>query len=368
MGSVIPEEQVIHLVFGTDEGMVREKASAVFAALTEGTNEFSHEILEAASGDSDEAAQTIRQVMEALRTLPFFPGRKVVWMKNCNFLGDSITGRSSTTESALDALRQLLEAGLGPDVMLIISASEFDKRRSFNKFLLQHSRAEELNKPDITKAGWEGSLMPLVNKEASARGMVFDSYALELFIHRVSESSRQIISEIEKLDLFLGPERRTVTAADIGQMVPLTRTGVIFEISRALESKKSDAAISLIDFQLERGENAITIMRAAFIPTLRNLLAAKLLCDAFNLKPTNFKDFTSRISALPSYASALIPLKKDGSPNAYPLFLAAQHAAKFKTERLKQTLKECMKADKALVSSSLDPRLILHRLAICSAS
>ena len=42
---------------------------------------------------------------------------------------------------------------------------------------------------------------------------------------------------------------------------------------------------------------------------------------------------------------------------------------KFKTERLKQTLKECMKAsEKALVSSSLDPRLILHRLAICSAS
>ncbi len=50
---------------------------------------------------------------------------------------------------------------------------------------------------------------------------------------------------------------------------PLTRTGVIFENFRALENKKSDAAISLIDFQLERGENAITIMRAAFIPTLR---------------------------------------------------------------------------------------------------
>jgi DNA polymerase III, delta subunit len=155
---------------------------------------------------------------------------------------------------------------------------------------------------------------------------------------------------------------------DVERMVPLTRTGVIFEISRALENKKSDAAISLIDFQLERGENAITIMRAAFIPTLRNLLAARLLCDAFNLKPTNFKEFTARISSLPSYAAALIPLKKDGTPNAYPLFLAAQNASKFKTERLKQTLKECMKADKALVSSSLDPRLILHRLAICSAS
>lgn len=197
MGSSTLQQQAIHLVFGTDEGMVREKASGIFAALTEGTNEFSHEILEAACGDSDEAAQLVRQVMEALRTLPFFPGRKVVWMKNCNFLGDSVTGRSSTTEAALDSFRQLLESGLGPDVLLLISASEFDKRRSFNKFLLQYAASEELNKPDITKAGWEGSLMPLINKETAARGMNFDSAALELFIHRVSESSRQIISEIE---------------------------------------------------------------------------------------------------------------------------------------------------------------------------
>ena len=38
----------------------------------DGRNEwFSHEILEAGCGDSDEAAQIVRQVMEALRTLPF---------------------------------------------------------------------------------------------------------------------------------------------------------------------------------------------------------------------------------------------------------------------------------------------------------
>lgn len=362
------QQQFISLIFGTDEGMVREKASRLFVSLTEGTNEFSHEILEATCSDSNDAEQTIRQVIEALRTLPFFPGRKVVWMKNCNFLGDSPTSKSSATEAGLDALRKLLEGGLGPDVILLISASEFDKRRSFNKFLLQSASAEELNKPDITKTGWEGSLMPLVNKEASARGLSFNPAAMELFIHRVSESSRQIISEIEKLDLYLGESRRTVMPEDVACMVPLTRTGVIFEISRALENKKSDTAISLIDFQLERGENAVTIMRAAFIPTLRNLLTAKLLCETFHLKPTNYKEFTAKISDLPAYASALIPVKKDGTPNAYPLFLAAQNASKFKTARLKQTLKECMKADKALVSSSLDPRMILHRLAICSAS
>ena len=121
---------------------------------------------------------------------------------------------------------------------------------------------------------------------------------------------------------------------DVERMVPLTRTGVIFEISRALENKKSDAAISLIDFQLERGENAITIMRAAFIPTLRNLLAARLLCDAFNLKPTNFKEFTARISSLPSYAAALIPLKKAAFSGGAECFQIQDGTAEANFERM----------------------------------
>ena len=38
MGSSTLQQQAIHLVFGTDEGMVREKASGIFAALTAQTN------------------------------------------------------------------------------------------------------------------------------------------------------------------------------------------------------------------------------------------------------------------------------------------------------------------------------------------
>ena len=87
MGSSTLQQQAIHLVFGMDEGMVREKASGIFAALTEGTNEFSHEILEAACGDSDEAAQLVRQVMEALRTLPFFSGAQSSLDEELQFSG-----------------------------------------------------------------------------------------------------------------------------------------------------------------------------------------------------------------------------------------------------------------------------------------
>ncbi len=361
MGKV--QQQSVFLIFGTDEGMVSEKATRLFSDLTEGTNEFSHEILDANVPNADTAEQVMRQLIEALRTLPFFPGRKVVWLKNCNFLGAA--GRAAAGEAAL---RQLLESGLGEDVMLVISASSFDKRSSFNKFLIQCAATEEYNLPDINKAGWETSLIPLVKKESAQRSLSFQPAALDMFIHRVSESSRQIIAEIEKLDLYLGAERRVVTCQDVKLLVPLTRTGGSYELSQALMHKKVDAAISFIDFKLERDESAVSIMRRDVIPAVTNLLLAKILMSEFNLKALGYKEFSAKLADLPSHAAALIPVTKEGKISAYPLFLAAQQTPKFTTERLKHILKECMKADKALVSSSLDSRLILHQLAICIAS
>ena len=356
------------LFFGTDEGLISDAASSQFSTLTEGTNEFSHEIIEATVSDSDGAASCIRQCIQALCTLPFFPGPKVVWMKNCNFLGDSITAKSATTDEAIQELHRILEGDLGPDISFIISATEFDQRRSFNKFLLKEFKNQSFNKPDISKDGWEDQLATIIENCLKEFQLSITRDAMELLVHRVSESSRQIKSEIQKIDLFLGEDSRQITIEHIQTMVPLTRTGIIFEISRALESKQSNHAIELIDFQLEKGENAVTIMRAAFIPTIRNLVSAKLLCDQYGLRPTNYKEFTSRVNSLPQEIFPMLPLKKDGTPNTWALFSAAQRAGNFKTAHLKKLLSQCAKADKALVSTSFDPRFILHRLAIFAAS
>ncbi|MDO4411027.1 MAG: DNA polymerase III subunit delta [Akkermansia sp.] len=357
------QSSTVHLIFGSDDGLVSEKSSLLFGKLTEGTDEFSHEIIEGNVADSEIAEQTIHQTIEALCTLPFFGGLKVVWLKNCTFLDDSIIAKSASVIKALESLQTLLEKGLGEQVKLLISATGYDKRRSFNKFLISLAQCQEYNTPDITKDGWEESLKPIIRQLCDERGLSFEASALELFIHRVSESTRQIASDIEKLDIYLGQERRQITIEDVEIMVPLTRSGVIFEISRALESKNIATAIKLIDFQLERGENAIAIMRATFIPTIRNLLTARMLIEEFGLKV-----LPKQISNLPPSALGLIPLKKDGTPNIYPLFNAMKHAGKYNTKQLKKSLRECLRADRALVSSSLNPRLILHQLAIYLAS
>ncbi|MEG1938529.1 MAG: DNA polymerase III subunit delta [Akkermansia sp.] len=362
-------DAVQHLmtIFGNDDGLVNDHASRHFALLTEGTNDFSHEIIDGACSDSDDAAAICHQVVEALQTMPFFPGRKVVWLKGAVFFGDSVMGKSESTERGLRQLQKIIEHGLPDDLCLLISATEFDKRKSFNKLLIKSGASQEYNKPDISQDGWEAEVAALARQAASERGLELERSAMELLIHRISESSRQIISEIEKLDLYLG-DRRLVTEQDVDQMVSQTRSGIIFEISRAIENCKTAEAINLIDAQLEDGEQPVSIIRAAIIPTLRNLVSAKILCDHLHLKTLNYREFTRQLEEIPAYAKSIIPLKKDGTLSPYPLFLAAQKVKRFSLPQLKSALKTCFEADKSLVSTSFDARLVLHRLVISIAS
>lgn len=358
----------ITVIYGSDEGLVNDHARKSYDELTSGTNEFSHEIIEGNISDADSAAMVCNQVIQAIRTMPMFPGRKVVWLKNCNFLGDSVTGKAAATLEAVERLADAIKHGLPDDVSLVVSATEFDKRRAFNKLLLSGGISQEYKKPDISQEGWEGEVSAIARKFAGDFGLSFEQAALDLFVRCVSESSRQIASEISKLDIYLGEERRTVTEQDILDMVPITRAGIIFEISRAIENAKAHEAIRLIDAQLENGEQPVTLIRAAIIPTLRNMVAAKILSSQCSLNAFSYKEFNRQISVLPPHAIALVPKKKDGSPNTYPLFLASQKVKRFNINKLNDSLRECFKADKLLVSSSADARLILHRLAILIAS
>ena len=113
-----------------------------------------------------------------------------------------------------------------------------------------------------------------------------------MIVQLVGEDSRQIKSELEKLDLFLGSGRRRVEEQDIEKMVPLTRAGVVFEIGRALQKRNGARALELIDQQLEKGESAIAVMRASLIPTIRNLFMARIVTDHF--KPPERLQFFQR--------------------------------------------------------------------------
>src|SRR6266567_2090146 len=322
----------IYAVVGSDDVEVKQTVADRANKLKPAdAGDFGLEIIDGAADNADQAAGRIRSTIEALRTLPFFGGEKLVWLKNTNFLGDDQKARSAAVQEALEELSATINAGLGPEIIFLLSAIDVDKRRSFYKSLAKRAEFQVFDKLDSSRGGWEEEATEMVQMRAKKRKFQFADDALELFVLLTGGDTREIENELEKIDIFLGKERQ-VNVDLVRELVPLTREGVIFDLSNALAERDLDRALALVRQLLDQGENAIGILLVAILTNVRNLLLAKDLMERHRLsRPHAPFPFISAINRLPADAIAHLPRKKDGSVNAYALGIAAQNAQFFST-------------------------------------
>ena len=362
------EQRTSYVFYGSDEGAAGSAAAACYAELTQGDDGWGNEVIDGTVATVDEAVGTVNRTISGLQMMNMFGGRKVIWLKGANFMGDTPSGaRSEAVQAALENLIATL-GNLPSDTYFVLSASEMDKRRVFFKKLGQVAEMKESARIDISRDGWESEVAALTLRMAQPLELKFDNAALDLFVQRVNESSRQIANELAKLDVYLGQERRTVTEQDVELMVAVSRRGVIFEISRAIEKGDSRQALRLVNEQLAQGEQAVTIMRAAIVPTVRNRYCARLLLDTYKPNTGNYRAFESALCNLPPEGRKLLPLKKDGTPSCYGLFQAARTISRLTLKKAKRDLQACAKADRQLVSTQLDAPGVLHKLIITLTS
>jgi len=360
-----PPAAKIYAVVGSDDVEIKHTAAELAEKLKPAdAGDFGLETIDGAADNADQAAARIRSTIEALRTLPFFGGEKLVWLKNANFLGDDQKARSAAVQAALEELAETINTGLGPEIIFLLSAIEVDKRRSFYKSLAKRAELQIFEKLDSSRGGWEEEATEMVQVRAKKRKLQFDGDALELFVLLTGGDTREIENELEKLDLFLGQER-AVNVDLVRELVPLTREGVIFDLSNALAERDLERALELVRQLLDQGESAIGILLVAVLPTVRNLLLAKDLMERHRLsRPHVPFQFISAINRLPPDAIAHLPRKKDGTANAYVLGIAAQNAHRFSTEQLIAGMQACLAANLRLVTTQLDHELILTEVVV----
>jgi len=349
----------IYLISGNDEGLVKEKAIEIFDSIKPAdADEFTNDIINGGADNSDHASKICGQVHEAIQSFGFFGSDKVVWLKNANFFSDDVTGRAETTKNAVLALQKLLEQGLPDGTQLIISATGFDKRRAFYKWLSKNASVETCDKLDTSKDGWQDQVAVLTKGYARDLDLCFEADALELFVNRVGAETRTIKTELEKLKFYLLPET-SITLKAVFLMTPSSHTGVIFEIGRAIEQKDTSTAIALIDQQLDKGESAIAIMRASILNTVRNQFLAKVITENLGV-PIN-KNALSRIDVK---HRQWLPMTKKGEVNAWGLSLAADKIRRKTQAQLFANLEACQEVDQDLVTTQKDPQTLLHQLVI----
>ena len=355
----------MYMVIGSDEGETKRRARELATQLTPaGGGDFAVDTIDGAADNSEQAIQRIRHATEAIQTLPFFGSEKLVWLKDANFLADTATGRSAGVQAALEEFKSFLEKGLPRGVSFLLSAAEVDKRRSLFKSLTKMAKVEQFDKLDTSRPGWEEAIEILVQELAAERGLKFEVEALQVFVRLAGTDSRQLRNELEKLDLYLGA-KRTVTVEVVRALVANSTTGVIWELGTCIAKRQLAQSLALLDQLLFQGETPIGILYAAIIPTVRNLMVTKDLLIRHRLRaPQAPSQFNSILSRLPEDAIRHLPRKKDGTINAYALGLAALETGRFELSELVEGVDACLKANIQLVTTVLEPRLILSQLLV----
>lgn len=367
-GKAPPPAGAVFVVAGSDEVEVKRRAAELAASLAAAdAGEFGRDVIDGAAENVDQAATRIHETIQALLTLPFFGGEKLVWLKSANFLADDVKGRSATVLDALEKLQAALASGLPGGVKFLLSAVDVDKRRAFYKSLAKLGTVEVFDKLDANRAGWETEVAAAIERRARERGMELRGDALELFTLLSGGDSRQIENELEKLDLFLGASRgtarREVSPETVRQLVPLSRAGVIFELGNAISQRDLPRGLALVEQLLAQGESAIGILLVAIVPTVRNLLIAKDLLQRHRLpRPQTPWNFTTTLNRLPPSATDHLPRKKDGTVNGFALGNAAANAHRYGIDELRALLTACLRANVQLVTSGLEERVVLSEL------
>ncbi|MGV3531823.1 MAG: DNA polymerase III subunit delta [Chthoniobacteraceae bacterium] len=356
----------IHAVLGTDESEVKRVSRELAERLTPpGGDDFGREIIDGTANNADEAASRIHQTIQALLTFPFFGGEKLVWLKHATFLGDTQTGKAAAVLEGLEKLLEVLNSGLPESVRFLISATEIDKRRSFYKQLGKLATVEVYDKLDSSKSGWEEDAAMMVRQLAQPRGLKFDGDALELFTLFTGGDRRLIGNELEKLELYVASAPRVITSEDVRLLVPMSRSGIIWELGNAVAERNLRRSLDLLDQLLFQGESAIGILIVAIIPSVRNLLIVKDLMVRHKLsKPAQPFFFGKQIEKLPPEATMHLPRKKDGGLNTFALGIAATHAHRYTLPELEAALHACLDANVQLVNSILEPKAAISHLLV----
>src|SRR5882762_3796988 len=120
--SLITYHSSLSLICGDDEFAVKQRAKEIYQTWCDELGGMDHEIIEATVSNSGDALNRISKLREALQTLPFFGSGKVIWLRDCNFLGDERAASAAAVTESLAELAQELKEFSFDNVRLLISA------------------------------------------------------------------------------------------------------------------------------------------------------------------------------------------------------------------------------------------------------
>ena len=253
------ESNSIYLVFGNDDYQVAQKARAIVDGLVPADNAvFGLETIDGSADTVAAAQDCIGRAVEALQTLGFMSTQKVVWFKDVTFLTDNVVGRSESVKTKLTVLTDIIKA-LPEGVQLVVSSPKVDKRYAFYKACKQQGVTHEYSVPERAYEA-ERYALEFVRGRLSEKSISMHGNVTQLFIERVGYDTSRLVSELDKLQVYLG-DRKQAGEDDVMAITASSRDALIWDLSDAFGERNLTRAITVMRQLFFQKEHPIGLIR-----------------------------------------------------------------------------------------------------------
>jgi DNA polymerase-3 subunit delta len=368
MPTAAPVTTPVLLVCGEDEFGVKQRAREIFQKWCEEIGGLDHEVIDAAVNHGGEALKSLAKLRNALQTLPFFGRGKVVWLRNCNFLGEERAATAAAVTETLADLSQELKAFAWENVRLLISAGKVDKRKSFYKTLEKIGSVETFAGWSADDEEWSEQAEAWALRALRELKAEISDEALALLVASVGPNVRMLSSEIEKLSLYVAPRPR-IEVADVKAVVTRNKQARAFALADALGSRQLARALACLDEELweirrDPKRNEIGLLYG-LISKVRVLIFMREMLDRGWLKPeSDFSRFRAQLQRVPA---GTLPDDKKLNPLAmhpYVLFQAMPQARNYSQDELIAAMDLLLECNQKLILRNLDSSLVLQQTLI----
>jgi DNA polymerase-3 subunit delta len=356
------------LICGDDEFAVKQRARELYRQWCGELGGMDHEIIDASVSNGGDALNAISKLREALQTLPFFGSGKVVWLRDCNFLGDERTAQSEAVTDTLNELADEVKNFKWQNVRLLISAGKVDKRKTFFKTLDKIGTVENFAGLSADDKDWVERAEVAARTAIRERKKEISEEALAELVSRVGPNARQLESEIEKVCVFTG-DRKEIEFADVVAICTRNKTARAFALGDAMGDRDLPRLLKRLDEELwemksDKDKSEIGLLYG-LIGKIRAMLLLKEMLREGWIKPTN--DYNSFKLQLERVPADKFPADRRFNPlalNPYVLYKALPQVKRYGQSELVRAMDLLLRCNQRLVSSGLDEALVLQQALV----
>ena len=358
----------LSLVCGDDEFALKKRAREIYRQWSDELGGTDHEIIEATVSTSGDALATIAKLREALQTLPFFGSGKVVWLRDCNFLGDERAASAQAVSETLNEVADELKNFKWQNVRLLISAGKVDRRKTFFKTLDKIGMVESFAGLSADDKDWVERAEVTARTAVRERKKEISEEALAELVSRVGPNARQLENEIEKLCVFAG-ERRKIEFADVAAVCTRNKTARAFALGDALGDRDLPRLLNRLDEELwetkfDPKKSEIGLLYGLISKVRAILLLKEMLREGWIKPEADYNRFKAQLDRVPA---GKLPADKRFNPlalNPYVLYKALPQVRKYSQSELIRAMDLLLRCNQRLVGSGLEEALVLQQALV----